>query len=71
MTTVTVSPKFQVVIPKKLREALHLKPGQRLTAMTWGNGVKFIPELSLEQVQDMFVGVNGELVRDKTDRVIT
>ena len=43
MTIVTVSPKFQVVIPREIREALRLEPGQKVQALQYQNRVEFIP----------------------------
>ena len=47
MSTTTISPKFQVVIPKEVREKLHLKSGQKLTVVTKGGMVYLIPERPL------------------------
>jgi AbrB family looped-hinge helix DNA binding protein len=44
MSTTTISPKFQVVIPKDVREKLHLKSGQKMTVVTKGGMVYLIPE---------------------------
>lgn len=43
METVTVSPKFQVVIPKRIREKLGLSPGQKLQAILYGDRIELIP----------------------------
>ena len=43
METVTVSPKFQVVIPKEIREALKLTPGQKVQALLYENRIELIP----------------------------
>jgi AbrB family looped-hinge helix DNA binding protein len=43
MNTVTVSPKFQVVIPRAVREKLGLKPGQKLQVLADNNQVILIP----------------------------
>lgn len=47
MSTTTISPKFQVVIPKDVREKLHLKSGQKMTVVTKGGLVYLIPERPL------------------------
>ncbi len=47
MSTTTISPKFQVVIPKDVREKLHLKSGQKMTVVTKGGMVYLIPERPL------------------------
>jgi AbrB family looped-hinge helix DNA binding protein len=43
MPVVTVSPKFQVVIPKEVREKLNLRPGQKVEAFAVGNRVELVP----------------------------
>ncbi|MGI0130566.1 MAG: AbrB/MazE/SpoVT family DNA-binding domain-containing protein, partial [Thermoplasmata archaeon] len=43
MDTVTISPKFQVVIPRAIREQLGLAPGQKVQALAYENRVEFIP----------------------------
>ena len=42
MNTVTLSPKFQVVIPQAIRKALNLKPGEKLRVLRYGDRVEFI-----------------------------
>ena len=70
MNTVTVSPKYQIVIPKAIRERLGVKPGQRMRAMIWGKTLTFVPQRSLEDVQALFAGLENDFVRDKSDRDI-
>ena len=43
MTVVKISPKFQVVIPRAIREALGLRPGQRVQAIQYQDRIEFIP----------------------------
>ena len=43
MAVVTVSPKYQVVIPKHVREALGIRPGQKVEAFAVGNRVELVP----------------------------
>jgi AbrB family looped-hinge helix DNA binding protein len=43
MTLVTVSPKYQVVIPKEVREKLRIRPGQKVEAFAVGNRVELVP----------------------------
>ena len=52
MTTTTISPKYQVVIPKEIREKLHLKSGQKMTVVTKGGVIYFIPESLLKHSRD-------------------
>ena len=43
MQQVKVSPKFQVVIPKPVRESLGIRPGQRLQVIPYGDRIEFVP----------------------------
>ncbi len=43
MNTVTISPKFQVVIPKEIRESLKLEPGQKVQAVEYENRIELVP----------------------------
>ncbi len=47
MATTTISPKYQVVIPKEVREKLHLKSGQKMTVVAKGGLLYLIPERPL------------------------
>ena len=47
MDTVTLSPKFQVVIPQAIRDALQLKAGEKLRVLRYGDRVVFIPVRSI------------------------
>lgn len=68
METVKISPKFQVVIPAKIREALDLKPGQKMHVLSYQNRVEFIPVMNIEESEGMFRGINTDFERE-TDRV--
>ena len=47
----TLSSKYQISVPKEIREALNLKPGQKLVFLNTGSGVRLIPEI---QTKDLF-----------------
>ncbi len=68
MTTVTVSPKFQVVIPRAIREALQLKPGQQVQVLQYGNRVEFIPVQPMQSMRGALAGIDTSVARD-ADRV--
>ena len=50
MQTVTVSPKYQVVIPKTVREALNLRPGQKMQVVEYAGRIELIPERDIKAV---------------------
>jgi len=68
MQTVTVSPKFQVVIPKSIREALKLRPGQKMTVIEYDGRIELIPNRDISELRGFIRGINTRLEREK-DRV--
>jgi len=64
MEAVKISPKFQVVIPKKVRESMRLKPGQQMQVIEYGNRVEFIPTKSVESMRGFMKGINKEFKRE-------
>nr|WP_310524636.1 AbrB/MazE/SpoVT family DNA-binding domain-containing protein [Polymorphobacter sp.] len=64
MSSVTVSPKYQVVIPQDVRNALHIKPGQRLTAMVWDGHIALVPVPTLDELQAMFKDIPNDFKRE-------
>lgn len=58
MLTVTVSPKYQVVIPKNVRQALKLRPGQKIQVIQHGNRIELVPVRSLESARGMLRGMD-------------
>lgn len=68
MEAVKISPKFQVVIPKAIRNELHLVPGQKMQAMTYGNRIELVPELNIADMRGFLKGIDTAVERND-DRV--
>jgi AbrB family looped-hinge helix DNA binding protein len=68
MATVTISPKFQVVIPKDVRERLKLKPGQKVAVFEFDNRIEFVPVRSMREMRGLLAGMDTHVERDR-DRV--
>ena len=68
MNTVTVSSKFQVVIPKKIRDDIGLKAGTSLEIINYGNRIELIPLQELSELKGIFKGLDTSIDRD-SDRL--
>ena len=64
MQTVTVSPKYQVVIPKIIRDALHLRPGQKMKVLEYDGRIELIPDRDISELKGFLKGMNTEFVRE-------
>ena len=64
MQTVTVSPKYQVVIPKIIRDALHLRPGQKMKVLEYDGRIELIPDRDISELKGFLKGINTEFVRE-------
>jgi AbrB family looped-hinge helix DNA binding protein len=68
MQTVTVSPKYQVVIPKNIRDALKLKPGQKMRVIEYDGRIELIPDRDIAELRGFLKGIDTRLEREK-DRI--
>lgn len=64
METVTISPKFQVVIPKAIRERLGLSPGQKVQAVLYGDRIELIPLQPARRLRGFLKGIDTTVPRD-------
>jgi AbrB family looped-hinge helix DNA binding protein len=69
MDAVTVSPKYQVVIPQKIRKQMKVKPGQKMHVIAYDNMVVFIPVRSIREARGSLKGISTNVERDADDRV--
>ena len=68
METVKISPKYQIVIPKKLREALNLSPGQKVQMVAFENRIEMIPVRKISEMKGFLKGIDTTVERE-TDRI--
>jgi len=69
METVTISPKYQVVIPKKIRETLKLSPGQKLQMFILDGSIRLHAGRSIESLRGIAKGMKWkDIYRDRNDR---
>ena len=65
MVTVTVSPKYQVVIPKEIRRQLALKPGMQLQILRFGERIEFVPVRKASQMRGFLKGIDTSVAREE------
>ena len=65
MTTVTVSEKFQIVIPKEVRESLGIQPGQKLEVLVFEERAEFIPVRDVRSMRGFLKGIDTAVTRVK------
>jgi len=68
MTSVTVSPKYQVVIPKAVRESMGIVAGQKIQILTYQNRIELIPIKPMKKMRGFLRGMDSSVKRDR-DRV--
>ena len=64
METVTISPKYQVVIPKRMRRKLGLCPGQKVQAIAYENRIELVPVRPVRKMRGFLKGVDSSVSRD-------
>ena len=69
MTAVTVSPKYQVVIPRSVRERMHLRPGERLQVISFDDRIELVLIRPMREMRGFLKGLDPTFVRDEDDRV--
>lgn len=69
MDAVTVSPKYQVVIPRRVRERTGIRPGERLQVISFDDRIELIPIRPMHSMRGFLKGFNARFDRDEEDRV--
>jgi AbrB family looped-hinge helix DNA binding protein len=65
MCEVTVSPKYQIVIPQEIREAAHITPGKKFGMMVIGKSIKIFPIIPLEELYGSAHGIDTTIEREE------
>jgi AbrB family looped-hinge helix DNA binding protein len=68
MQTITISPKFQVVIPQRVRESMGLRSGEKAHVISFRNRIEIIPLRDVKKLRGYLNGINTSFERD-ADRV--
>jgi AbrB family looped-hinge helix DNA binding protein len=69
MVAVTVSPKYQVVIPRGVRERMNIKPGEKLQVICFDDRIELVPLQPIRELRGFLEGHDPSFVRDEEDRV--
>ena len=65
MDTVTISPKFQVVIPRDIRKSLGLVPGQKVQALVYEDRIELIPLRPIRKMRGFLRGIDTAVPRER------
>jgi len=66
--TVTVSSKYQIVIPRNVRKSMGIKPGEKVQVMQYEDRIELIPQRRLKEMRGFLKGIDTRVPRDR-DRV--
>jgi AbrB family looped-hinge helix DNA binding protein len=69
MARTRISSKYQVVIPKEIREELDLRPGQELRVVSKGRSITLIPDRPISSMRGFVRGIRTSGFREKKDRL--
>lgn len=69
MSSVTVSPKYQVVIPKKVREKIRVKPGDKFQVLSFDDRIELVRTRPLRKMRGFLRGLDSTFIREENDRV--
>ena len=68
MDTVTLSPKFQVVIPKRVRERMSLRAGERMEVISFDDRIELVPIRPMREMRGFLHGLDPSFERERRDR---
>jgi AbrB family looped-hinge helix DNA binding protein len=69
MDTVTISSKYQMVIPREIREKWNVKPGQKVRLIIIGNRLEVVPVRDIKEARGFLKGMSSDIEREEEDRV--
>jgi AbrB family looped-hinge helix DNA binding protein len=68
MDAVTVSPKYQVVIPKAVRDRAHITPGEKLQVLSFDDRIELVRTRPMRKMRGFLKGLDATFVREEGDR---
>ena len=69
MDTVTISSKFQMVIPRAIREKWNIKPGQKVRLIVYGKALEVVPVRDIREARGFLKGMSSDIEREEEERV--
>ena len=69
MEAVTISPKYQVVIPRKIREKIRLKPGEKLQVISYDDRIELVPIRPMSELRGFLKGLDPAFIREEKERI--
>ena len=69
MDTVKISSKFQMVIPRAIREKWHIKPGQKVRLIVYGSHLEVVPVRDIREMRGFLKGMSTDIAREEEDRI--
>ena len=69
MDTVTISSKYQIVIPRAIREKWNIKPGQKVRLIVFGNRLEVVPVCDIREARGFLKGMNSDIKREEEDHI--
>jgi AbrB family looped-hinge helix DNA binding protein len=69
METVTISSKYQMVIPKAIRKRWGIRPGQKVRLVLYNNRLEVIPIREIKEARGFLKGMDSEIERERGDRL--
>jgi len=68
MDIVTISSKYQMIIPRAIREKWNIKPGQRVRMIVFGNRLEVVPVRDIKEGRGFLKGMGSDIEREEGDR---
>lgn len=69
MDTVTISSKYQIVLPRAIREKWNIKPGQKVRLILYGDHLEIVPVRDIKEARGFLKGMSSDIEREEEDRV--
>ena len=69
MNAVTVSPKYQVVIPRSVRDQMHIQPGEKFQVISFDDRIELIRTRPIREMRGFLKGLDSSFQREKEDRI--